>query len=469
MEKTASRNSEWIHPRPGRSLWRWTGLWTVLWTLLYCGEVTAVVDGCPSVSGGRVVCLQSQLCAPGRPLPGPGCGPRFSHVCCLKGRAAAGTPSVPAPAPPSPWKPAQHQPWSPGQLKPWKPPSNSPGQWPSNQPNAVIPDPPSSWQWDQPSHVFPKPPPLPTPPPLPSPVPPSVVPARPSVGPTIEPLLQCGREQPSVGRRRRAPSGLLGVTGGQDAVRQRWPWAALLGERGTSGDQRWFCGAVLVGRRALVTAAHCVVGRQPAQLLVRLGEYDLSTTADGRTQDLAASELLVHPGYAARPGQPHSPLHDLAIIRLRRPALLGPHVQPVCLPAAGQPAGALTGQPVSLAGWGLTEFAGSRSDVLQEAELRVVAPESCEAAYRQLPTFGTEFPAGLTDSVLCATGGGGGGGELARDACRGDSGGPLVRRLADGSYQLVGIVSAGVGCGNPEFPGLYTRISAHIDWILQNI
>jgi secreted trypsin-like serine protease len=57
-----------------------------------------------------------------------------------------------------------------------------------------------------------------------------------------------------------------------------------------------------------------------------------------------------------------------------------------------------------------------------------------------------------------------------RDACLGDSGGPLsVKRSEDDKWVLAGIISNGIKCGQPNIPGIYTQVSAYVDWIYQVI
>eukprot|EP00804_Cyclotella_cryptica_P000300 CCRYP_010233-RA/>CCRYP_010233-RA protein AED:0.20 eAED:0.20 QI:1126/1/1/1/1/1/5/120/1388 len=105
-------------------------------------------------------------------------------------------------------------------------------------------------------------------------------------------------------------------------------------------------------------------------------------------------------------------------------------------------------------GYGVDE-SQSKSDVLKQTKLLYVPNDVCEA----LGLWDL-----LKDDMMCASGQG------ERDSCQGDSGGPLIweKKNNDGDLQ-VGIVSWGIGCADPKYPGVYTRVSSHYGWIRTQI
>ncbi|KAF2888616.1 hypothetical protein ILUMI_14533, partial [Ignelater luminosus] len=69
---------------------------------------------------------------------------------------------------------------------------------------------------------------------------------------------------------------------------------------------------------------------------------------------------------------------------------------------------------------------------------------------------------------LCA------GGVQGKDACEGDSGGPLIRSYLDKiegrtQWYQEGVVSHGSKCGLHSYPGIYTRITRYVNWIIHQI
>jgi len=65
----------------------------------------------------------------------------------------------------------------------------------------------------------------------------------------------------------------------------------------------------------------------------------------------------------------------------------------------------------------------------------------------------------IKSSMLCA-------GDDGKDSCQGDSGGPLYDK---GNDTLIGVVSWGIGCARPGYPGVYSRVSEAYDWIKETI
>ncbi|EDW48150.1 GM21701 [Drosophila sechellia] len=97
------------------------------------------------------------------------------------------------------------------------------------------------------------------------------------------------------------------IIGGQNA--RRAPWMAyLIRNRGFVG------GGSLIAYRFVLTAAHC--SKPNVSLIVRLGEYDLTTTRDGKTEDFRAMNIYRHPYYNAV-----TEVNDIALLKLDRPVI----------------------------------------------------------------------------------------------------------------------------------------------------
>ncbi|XP_057684777.1 trypsin-like [Corythoichthys intestinalis] len=225
------------------------------------------------------------------------------------------------------------------------------------------------------------------------------------------------------------------IVGGYEVVPYSIKYQASLQYKITLNKWRHYCGGTLVHPQWVLSAAHC--WHRSSNVRVVLSEDSLSTT-EGFEQNFAVSEMRMH-NFTYRTFD-----NDIMLIKLSKPAKLNANVQPVKLPDPNSTEPA-KGQVCRVSGWGATSAYSFRlSQTLRAVNVKILA--SCRYYYYWINT---------TPNMLCA------GSELGgKDSCQGDSGGPLVC-----DDILEGIVSWGISCANPYYPGVYTKVRNYITWI----
>lgn len=258
----------------------------------------------------------------------------------------------------------------------------------------------------------------------------------------------------------------------------------------TSGpnSNEWLgCGASIISPTWGMMAQHCFGGGDapcsgPSKLALWLGDVHLSAMGELSAQNIGRharieAHVTCHPHFDGKCS------HGNDIVLLKLQSALPSWVHPVKINLNGAGTDSVGEVTVNI-GYGLRESASDVeviSDVapptMREANLTIFADDYAACANVYAGGYGcsdsaSEAAAANKSQQLCA----GATDYPERDTCSGDSGSPML----DSKGVQVGIVSYGGGpgnkmsgpgriCADPDYMGVYTRVSAFKDFIEEHV
>ncbi|KPJ07394.1 Serine proteinase stubble [Papilio machaon] len=240
------------------------------------------------------------------------------------------------------------------------------------------------------------------------------------------------------------------IMGGQDSSFGRWPWQVSVRRNsffGFSSTHR--CGGAIINEGWIATAGHCVddIYNTLVRTVLEYGSIIWSPSYNIHTARLEAVQNQFLKILSFRMGLGRSLSSYTARckkfnvvtleIRRKRQDLLWLHK--IIHSSADTP-----------------KF---NSSIHKLVQVPILSNERCKSMFLRAGRH--EF---IPDIFLCAGHERGG-----HDSCQGDSGGPLQVKGKDQRYFLAGIISWGIGCGEANLPGVCTRISKFVPWILQTV
>lgn len=175
------------------------------------------------------------------------------------------------------------------------------------------------------------------------------------------------------------------LTGGQGIVG---------GTQASVGEFPWFvafsplvqCGGSLIAPNRVLTAAHCVTGGAPQNVLV-----GPTTNSDG--QEIAVTCASYHPDYYIGPGG--DLFNDMAILKLAESS----DATPIQLNSdVNYPS--TVGTPMTVIGYGAVSEGGRVSDVLKKLGTFFQTTDTCQGNYPNVE-FGTHVCGNVDDSGDC--------------------------------------------------------------------
>uniref|UniRef100_UPI00358FB110 complement factor B-like n=1 Tax=Myxine glutinosa TaxID=7769 RepID=UPI00358FB110 len=285
------------------------------------------------------------------------------------------------------------------------------------------------------------------------------------------------------------------IFNGSDTDIFTWPWQVQLYSHLPGEDGIKQCGATIIAKNWLMTAAHCLQEDRTMGNIThdKVTIYVGNADKNKGTEIKKVEKIIIHPNFnlgkrrdAAGKRRIRSYDYDIALIKVAE-MNFELKVRAVCLPCTAATRDILRLESTKSFPWerqceehskqlfGLTNVMGKitgwggqghrprgQVTVLQEATVRLHENEWCIREFMRNKKKRTreDMEKRITDNMICA-------GSIG-DSCQGDSGGPLVVKKNFRWIQL-GITSFGMAKCGETLLGLYTHVAKMMSWVKNTV